>query len=101
MLKDKITEITVTPGPGPFGAAITDLDLSQPLTAAQLAAVKTAFAEYGVVWFPGQPLDHDQLEAFTLQMGAFGYDPYVAPLAERPHILEVRRDANETTSPFG
>jgi taurine dioxygenase len=66
-----------------------------------LAEVRRAFADHSVVWFPDQPLDHDQLEAFTLQLGEFGDDPYVKPLADHPHILEVKREAEETASVFG
>src|SRR5277367_5888935 len=84
-----------------FGAEITGVDLSRPLPPPVLEAVKAAFARHGVLWFPGQPLTHDQLEAFTLQWGEYGWDPYVAPLADRPHILEVRRDATEKTTVFG
>lgn len=93
--------IRVRPNPSGFGAEIAGLDLSRPLPAETLAEVKQAFAEHSVVWFPDQPLDHDQLEAFTLQLGAFGEDPYVKPLADRPHILEVRREPEETASVFG
>jgi taurine dioxygenase len=84
-----------------LGAEITGLDLSRPLPAPVLGTVKAAFAEHMVVWFPDQPLTHDQLEAFTLQIGEFGWDPYIAPLADRPHILEVRREPDEKTSVFG
>jgi taurine dioxygenase len=91
----------VTPNANGFGAEVTVPDISRPLPASVLDAVKAAFVRYGVVWFPDQPLDHDQLEAFTLQFGGFGVDPYVAPLADRPHILEVRREPDEKTSPFG
>ncbi len=93
--------LTVTPNAGGFGAEITGLDISKPLPAEVLEAVRAAFVRHGVVWFPDQPLDHDQLEAFTLQFGAFGWDPYVAPLADRPHILEVRREADEKATVFG
>jgi taurine dioxygenase len=93
--------IEVKPNPEGFGAAVVGVDLSRPLPPSALAAVKTAFAAHSVLWFPDQPLTHDQLEAFTLQWGGFGHDPYVAPLADRPHVLEVRRDAAETTSVFG
>ena len=94
-------EATITPHPTGFGAGVTDVDLSCALMPNDLAAITSAFSEHGVLWFPDQPLDHDALEAFTLQFGSFGWDPYVAPLADRPHILEVRRDADETSSPFG
>ena len=93
--------ITVTPSGAGFGAAITGLELARPLSASTLREVKDAFAEHGVVWFPDQPLNHDQLEAFTLQFGEFGDDPYIAPLAGRPHVLEVRREPDERASVFG
>ena len=93
--------IEVQPNPDGFGAAVTEVDLSRPLPPPALAAVKAAFAAHSVLWFPGQPLTHDQLEAFTLQWGEYGHDPYVAPMAGRPHVLEVRRDAAETASVFG
>lgn len=93
--------VRVRPNPSGFGAEITGLDLSRPLPTEALAAVKRAFADHSVVWFPEQPLDHDQLEAFTLQIGSFGFDPYVKPLADRPHILEVRREPEEKATPFG
>src|SRR3984957_11072451 len=94
-------ELTVTPRPGGFGAEITGLTLSKPLPAGVLEAVKAAFLRHGVLWFPDQPLSHDQLEAFTLQFGAFGHDPYIAALAERPHIVEVRREPDEKATVFG
>ena len=100
-LADAPERLAVAPNSSGFGAEVTGLDLSRPLPAATLAAVKAAFLAHGVLWFPDQPLDHDQLEAFTLQFGAFGWDPYVAPLADRPHILEVRREPDEKASVFG
>ncbi len=93
--------IRVRPNPGGFGAEITGVDLSRPLDAGVLAAVKRAWANHSVIWFPGQPLDHDQLETVTLQFGQFGDDPYLQGLPDRPHIVEVRREATETSSPFG
>ena len=100
-LADAGQRLTVTPNESGFGAEVTGLDLARPLAPDTLAAVKAAFLAHGVLWFPDQPLDHDQLEAFTLQFGEFGWDPYIAPLADRPHILEVRREADEKTTVFG
>ena len=45
-----------------------------------LAEVKAAFARHAVVNFPDQPMSLEQLEAFTLQIGPFGVDPYVKPM---------------------
>jgi taurine dioxygenase len=100
-LADAPASLAIRPNPTGFGAEVTGVELSRPLPPATLAAIKTAFLAHGVLWFPDQPLTHDQLEAFTLQFGAFGWDPYVAPLADRPHILEVRREADEKAAVFG
>ena len=100
-LADAGQRLTIAPNQSGFGAEVTGLDLSRPLPPATLDAVKAAFLAHGVLWFPGQPLDHDQLEAFTLQFGDFGWDPYIAPIEDRPHILEVRREAEEKTTVFG
>jgi taurine dioxygenase len=93
--------LTISPRPDGFGAEVARVRLAEPLAADDLESLKDAFARHGVLWFPDQPLDHDQLEAFTLSFGPFGHDPYIAPLADRPHILEVRREADEISSPFG
>jgi taurine dioxygenase len=100
-LADAGQRLTITRNESGFGAEVTGLDLSRRLPAKTIAAVKRAFLAHGVLWFPDQPLSHDQLEAFTLQLGPFGWDPYVAPLEGRPHILEVRRDPDEKASVFG
>ena len=93
--------IRVAPQPTGFGAEITGVDLSRPLAAEALAEVKAAWAQHSVVVFPGQPLTLDQLEAFTLQMGPFGDDPYVKPMQGHPNVLEVRREPDEKVTPFG
>ena len=93
--------IRVAPQPTGFGAEITGVDLSRPLATDALAEVKAAWAQHSVVVFPGQPLTLDQLEAFTLQMGAFGDDPYVKPMEGHPNVLEVRREPDEKVTPFG
>lgn len=93
--------IQVRANPSGFGAEITGLDLSAPLPPATLAAVKQAWADHAVVWFPDQPLSHDELEAFTLQIGPFGVDPFIKPMEGRPHILELRREPGETARNFG
>jgi taurine dioxygenase len=97
----KSSTVLVRPNPGGFGAEITGLDLSKPLPEDAVAAVKQAWTDHSVVWFPEQPLSHDALESFTLQLGSFGVDPYVEPLEGRPHVLEVRREPEEKASPFG
>jgi len=96
-----VAGLTINPRDGGFGAEVSGIDLAAPLAHEAVEALEDAFASHGVLWFPDQPLNHDQLEAFTQCFGVFGWDPFVAPLADRPHILEVRREPDETVSPFG
>jgi len=93
--------LEVHPNPGGFGAAITGVDLCKPLDAMTIAAIRKAWLAHQVVYFPDQPMDHEDLERFTRYIGEFGHDPYVAPLAGRPHILEIRREPDEAVAPFG
>jgi taurine dioxygenase len=93
--------IRVTAQPSGFGAEIVGLDLARPLSKEALAEVKAAWARHAVVAFPDQPLSLDQLEAFTLQIGAFGEDPFIKPMPGRPNVLELRREPDETATNFG
>jgi taurine dioxygenase len=93
--------ISVAPEPSGFGAEITGVDLSRPLEAEALAEVKRAWADHAVVAFPDQPLGLEALEAFTLQIGPFGEDPFIKPMPGHPNVLELRREANEKATNFG
>lgn len=84
-----------------FGAAITGVDLSRPLNDREVDEIRTAWLAHQVVYFPDQPMDHDDLERFTQHLGDWGHDPYVAPIDGHPHILEVRRNPDEPVAPFG
>lgn len=93
--------VRVAPEASGFGARITGVDLSQPLDPRDLEDVRAAWARHAVVCFPGQPLSLDALEAFTLQIGPFGKDPYIEPMPGRPNVLELRRQPDEKASNFG
>jgi taurine dioxygenase len=93
--------IKVRPQPSGFGAEITGVDLATPLPEAVLAEVKAAWARHGVVAFPRQPLSLDELEAFTLEMGKFGTDPFIKPMPGHPNVLELRREPDEKATNFG
>ena len=95
------TKIEIQPQPSGFGAEIRGVDLSRPLDAEALAAVKAAWARHGVVAFPDQPLSLEALEAFTRQIGPFGHDPFIAPMPGHPNVLELRREPDEKATNFG
>jgi len=54
-----------------------------------------------VLSFPDQPLSLEELEAFTLQIGRFGVDPFIAPMPGHPNVLELRREPDEKATNFG
>ncbi len=82
------------------GAVVTGVDLSAPLAPAQVAAIRAAWLAHHVLVFPDQPLGDDDLERFTLAMGGFGEDPFIAPIPGRRHIIAVQRRADETAPIF-
>ncbi len=61
--------ITVCPVTPTFAAEIGDVDLSRPLDAADVAAIKDAFATYAVLIFPEQHLSDDQHLDFARHFG--------------------------------
>lgn len=95
------SRIEVLPQPGGFGATVRGVRLDAPLEAADLAAIRAAWAEHAVLAFPEQPLDHEGLERFSQQIGPFGEDPYLGSMGDHPHIVELAREPEERSYVFG
>jgi taurine dioxygenase len=93
-------ELTVVPSGQACGATVTGVDLTAPLDPDVVAAIRRAWLDHHVLAFPGQPMDDDDLERFTLAFGPFGDDPYVAPIAGRAHVIAIQRHADETSPIF-
>ena len=90
----------LTPSGQACGATVTGIDLSQPLAAATISAIRSAWFEHHVLAFPDQTLGDDDLERFTQHFGGFGEDPFIAPVPGRQHIIAVERRADETSPLF-
>ena len=84
-----------------FVADIGGLRLDTPLSESLVEAIKAAWAQYPVLVFPNQPMTATELATFSRQLGDFGIDPFVRPLADHQHVIEVRREAAESTPIFG
>jgi len=93
-------KLDITPSGQACGAAVRGVDLSTPLSRELAAAIRAAWLEHQVLAFPDQKLSDDQLEAFTLNFGPFGEDPFIAPIPGHPHIIAVKRMADETSPIF-
>lgn len=85
-----ITVSPITPG---FAAEVGDVDLSHPLSATDLDAVKQAFWNYAVLVFPDQELSQDQHLEFARNFGALettiGVYRTDAPLRVRREFADV------------
>jgi taurine dioxygenase len=92
--------LTVEPSGGACGARITGVDLKAPLDSATVAAIRAAWLQHHVIAFPDQHLNDDELERFTLNFGAFGDDPFFAPIPGHDHIAAVLREADELSPLF-
>jgi alpha-ketoglutarate-dependent taurine dioxygenase len=89
--------ITVAPLTGAMGAEIRGVDLARPLDRDTREEILAAFQDYLVVYFPDQPLDNEQHQAFAK---IFGKDlmriPQLTSLADCPDVQIVAREAAET-----
>ena len=85
--------IVVTPLTLHIGAEISNLDLKQPLPAAQLKAVRDALLKWKVVFFRGQHLDHAQHVAMARQFGecTIGHAVF-GHIDQYPEIYSVAKD---------
>jgi alpha-ketoglutarate-dependent 2,4-dichlorophenoxyacetate dioxygenase len=82
--------ITIYPVTPDFAAEIGDVDLSKPLAADDIAAIKQAFWRYAVLVFPQQTLTQDQQLAFAEHFGPI----------ERERTLDPRATPTRYTGAF-
>ena len=92
--------IIIKPSGQACGAQIVGVDLSAPLNAATVADIRSAWLEHHVISIPDQAMTDDDLERFSRYYGAFGDDPFIAPIQGRRHIIAVQRDARENAPLF-
>ena len=69
--------LQISPSGQPFGASVTGVDLSRPVSDSVADEIRTAWLQYHVLAFPEQSMDDDDLERFTLMFGPFGDDPFI------------------------
>lgn len=92
--------IRVEPSGQACGARVTGVDLTHALSPEDVAAIRTAWLEHHVLAFPDQAMDDDDLERFTLALGGFGHDPFIAPIPGREHVIAVERLPDEESPLF-
>ena len=87
--------------PSQIGVEITDVDISKPLSEADLNSIHNLWVKNSVAIFPDQKLSHDAYNDFAMQFGAFGKEPFLTTMKTQMHIVELRRKATEEASHFG
>src|SRR5580698_8818779 len=92
--------LRVEPSGASCGALIYGADLSQPHSHAEIDLIRDAWLKHQVIGICGQELQIADLERFAAALGPDGDDPFIAPIAGHPRVVEVRREANETTPVF-
>ncbi|MBD3771585.1 MAG: TauD/TfdA family dioxygenase [Rhodobacterales bacterium] len=88
--------LEITPSGQACGATVRGVDLTQPLTDDTIAGIRQAWLDHQVLSFPDQKMTNSDLERFTQYFGPFGDDPFIAPIEGHPHIIAVKRTADET-----
>ncbi|OGA09919.1 MAG: taurine dioxygenase [Betaproteobacteria bacterium RIFCSPLOWO2_02_64_14] len=61
--------LRIEPGNATLGARVTGVDLGRSLSDADFAAVLRALGQYGVLCFPGQPIEAAALRTFSARFG--------------------------------
>jgi alpha-ketoglutarate-dependent 2,4-dichlorophenoxyacetate dioxygenase len=93
--------VTIVPVTDEFAAEVGDVDLSNPLSAEDFAAIEAAFNQYSVLVFPDQHLSVDQHLTFAKKFGPLETTVHVTrtgnQLRVRPEIADVSNiDPGET-----
>ena len=77
------------------GAEIGGVDLARPVSEAAFAEIRTAFGEYGVVFFRDQQLTPEQHVAFAERFGPIDVNRFFAAVPGYPMIAEVRKEPEQ------
>lgn len=85
--------IEVRPVSDALGTEIHGIDLAQDISDAQLAELRQAFDDYGVIFFRDQSLTPEQHIAFAQRWGKINVNRFFQPVDGYPMIAEVLKEA--------
>jgi taurine dioxygenase len=91
--------VTVTRAGVYLGAEISGIDLRQPLSDAQFAAIETALVENELIIFRDQEISSEDLMRFGRRFGELTVHPFAPNEGAAPQLIKFRND--ETNAPFG
>lgn len=81
---------------GGVGAHVTGVDLAAPLLEDDVAQLRDALGEHGVLFFRDQALTPEQHMAFGSRFAPVNVNRFFAAVPDYPAIAEVRKDPDQT-----
>lgn len=89
-----------TPLNGPFGAAVSQIDLRKPLSEETRSELVATFNTHGLLWFPDQLLSPVEQASFAENFGRLEDYPFITPLPEHDKVIPIIKEPN-TRMNFG
>jgi len=87
--------VDVEPLGGSCGAVVRGLDVTTAQSPEQIEQIRRLLDEHLVIALPDQALDLDRLEDFTDELGGRDVTPFVEPVAGRPYVIRVIKEAGD------
>ena len=92
--------LEIQPSGQTCGATVRGIDLSGPLSDAQIDDLRNAWLEHQVISLPDQHLTPESLLHLADRLGPASDDPYLVGLQDQPRVVEVRREPDEKARIF-
>ena len=90
------TALEVVPTGPVVGAEIRGVDLSAPLDEAEVATIRSALYDRGVVFFRDQMISPEQHIAFAERFAPININRFFSKVPDYPKIAEVRKEPDQT-----
>ncbi len=90
--------LTLEPTSGAVGVEIHGIDLGATLDDATVAAIGSALADHGVVFFRDQHISPEQHLAFASRFGPINVNRFFRSVPGHPEIAEVRKEPDQTVN---
>lgn len=88
------SEFSVSPVAPLLGAEISGIDVTKPLSTAQVAELRQALGHFQVLFFRDQPFDFESQKRFGRYFGELDIHPNTPGPEGHPEILPIHADAN-------
>ena len=97
-MKSKFKTIEAVPVSREVGAEITGVDIASEVNEEQLAELKQAYSDFGVIFLRDQDISPDQHIEFARRWGEINVNRFFQPVETHPVIAEVRKEPNQKSN---